>query len=116
MIIELNSIRLKLEQMRQQVIEELGQLMIASSPSKERLRVSSFYSREEAVDATSDFERRIALENQKRNNLAEVEHALQKLDGGSYGICDRCGLSIESARLEALPYTSHCMACKSACK
>jgi len=109
---ELNLVRLKLEEMRKQLTEELERLFINGSPSKEEPRVSVYYAREEAVDAASNLEKRIALENQKRNNLNEIEHALHKLEEGSYGICDRCGHTIESGRLEILPYTSLCKTCK----
>ncbi|MDD5702312.1 MAG: TraR/DksA C4-type zinc finger protein [Dehalococcoidales bacterium] len=112
---ELSSIRLKLEQMRRQLIEELERLLVDSSSSNEQPRMSSFYSREETVDSTSNLERQVALERQKRNNLAEVEHALQKLEEGSYGICEKCGQPIALARLEALPHATFCVKC-SDCK
>ncbi len=35
--------------------------------------------------------------------LIEVEHALAKLERGSYGLCERCGRPIPLARLRALP-------------
>ncbi|MGO8948832.1 MAG: TraR/DksA family transcriptional regulator [Ktedonobacterales bacterium] len=35
--------------------------------------------------------------------LAEVEHALEKFDTGTYGICEGCGRLIPLARLRALP-------------
>jgi DnaK suppressor protein len=116
MTIELRSVRLKLERIRQQLIEEVERLVIDGNPSNEQPRVNSFHNREEAVDSTSNLERRIALENQKRNNLAEVKHALNKLEEGSYGTCDRCGQTIESGRLKVLPYTSYCKTCKDARK
>jgi len=116
MKIELSLIRLKLEQIRQQLIKELDQLIADDRSSKEQQGASSFRDKEEAAGATSDFERRMALATQKRNNLAEVEHALHKLEEGSYGICDSCVQPIESGRMEALPYASHCMTCKAACK
>lgn len=46
------------------------------------------------------------------NHLAAVEHALYKIEQGTYGICDKCGQQIEPRRLEALPDTALCVACK----
>ena len=40
--------------------------------------------------------------------LTDVEHALRRLDEGTYGTCERCGAPIEAARLEALPATRIC--------
>ncbi len=44
-------------------------------------------------------------------SLAEVERALEKLDDGSYGICDGCGEAIPAARLEAMPAKATCVRC-----
>jgi DnaK suppressor protein len=40
-----------------------------------------------------------------------IERALAKLADGSYGICDRCGQPIPTARLEAAPESVLCVAC-----
>lgn len=41
--------------------------------------------------------------------LADVERALAKLDGGTYGRCEECGEPIAPARLEAMPASRHCV-------
>ena len=46
------------------------------------------------------------------NHLAAVERALDKIEQGTYGICDRCGQQIEPRRLEVLPDATLCVACK----
>lgn len=43
--------------------------------------------------------------------LKDVERALVKLDEGSYGECDSCGLPIPSERLEAMPWATLCVKC-----
>jgi len=50
-----------------------------------------------------------ALTGQLKENLSEVERALQKMDDGTYGICERCGKEIAEARLEAMPATPFCI-------
>jgi DnaK suppressor protein len=42
--------------------------------------------------------------------LDDVDRALEKLDEGTYGICDRCGALIPAERLDARPWTSLCVA------
>ena len=42
--------------------------------------------------------------------LGEVDAALQRLDAGTYGICEETGDSIPIARLNALPWTRYCLA------
>jgi RNA polymerase-binding transcription factor DksA len=40
--------------------------------------------------------------------LADVEHALRRLDEGTYGICEACGKPIDEERLAALPAARLC--------
>ncbi|MBF0517747.1 MAG: TraR/DksA family transcriptional regulator [Nitrospirae bacterium] len=44
--------------------------------------------------------------------LNKIDEALRKLNDGSYGICDDCGIEISEARLRVLPYAVHCVECK----
>jgi DnaK suppressor protein len=41
-----------------------------------------------------------------------VEQALGRLDAGHYGVCSRCGQSINPERLTALPYATTCIRCQ----
>jgi DnaK suppressor protein len=41
--------------------------------------------------------------------LRDVERALEKLDEGTYGVCDVCGSSIAAERLEAIPWAVRCI-------
>ena len=52
-----------------------------------------------------------ALIKQARDHLAEVEAARDRLDEGSYGVCDSCGGAIAPGRLEARPTARRCIVC-----
>lgn len=56
--------------------------------------------------------RLISVVRALRSNLRDVERALAKIDGGTYGTCERCGNPIGSERLEALPWALLCIDCK----
>lgn len=43
--------------------------------------------------------------------LRDVDRALAKVEEGTYGICDRCGMLIPEARLEARPWSVLCVDC-----
>jgi RNA polymerase-binding transcription factor DksA len=43
--------------------------------------------------------------------LAECEAALNRIDAGTYGLCERCGRQIPPGRLEAFPSARYCVAC-----
>ena len=43
--------------------------------------------------------------------LDQVESALARIENETYGRCERCGGDIGSERIEAIPYTPHCVEC-----
>jgi len=67
----------------------------------------------EGGTANVDRELDLVLSAQARAAIEEIDRALAKIDAGTYGTCERCGEPIPEARLEALPYASLCVACKS---
>ncbi len=52
-----------------------------------------------------------ALATTLRETLTEVEHALAKIEAGTYGTCEACGQPIAPARLEAMPAARLCIDC-----
>jgi DnaK suppressor protein len=50
--------------------------------------------------------------NNDRQLLAMVEGALSRIREGSYGECNSCGKEINAKRLEAVPWTRHCIECQ----
>jgi len=67
---------------------------------------------DESADAgTATFEREkdLSIEQNVRDLLQKIERALQRMDAGTYGICERCGKPIEKARVKALPYVDLCI-------
>lgn len=63
----------------------------------------------EVFERSKDF----ALREGAGITLAAVDEALAKIDAGTYGTCDLCGKKIDRGRLEAIPYTTLCLDCKS---
>jgi DnaK suppressor protein len=112
MTIGFNLLRSRLEGMRKRLTEELEQLKSTVRPADERREGSPFGKREEEATESFELEKRLTLEKRIREQLAEVEHTLQKFEDGTYGSCDNCGQPIDPARLEALPQASLCLNCK----
>jgi DnaK suppressor protein len=50
--------------------------------------------------------------NVQRAAIKEIEAALERLDEGSYGICDDCGTEITEDRLKIVPFTKCCRDCQ----
>ena len=61
---------------------------------------------------TYEREQEISLANISRDKLAQNRHALERLDNGSYGVCESCGLPIGKFRLQAAPRATLCRSCK----
>ena len=105
-------LRSRLEIERKRLTEELEQSTASACPHQERREGSPFGKREEEATEGFELEKRLALEKHTRELLAEVEHALDKFEEGTYGLCDVCGKPIDPARLQALPQASLCVSCK----
>ncbi len=67
----------------------------------------------EGGTVTVDRERDLALSAQARAAVEEIDHALAKIEAGTYGLCEGCGEPIPRARLKALPQARLCVNCKS---
>ncbi len=58
-------------------------------------------------------ETNLTLLGPKRQELEAIEEALNRLENGSYGLCEVCGQPIEPRRLEIMPETPLCRNCMS---
>ena len=67
---------------------------------------------EDVADYSSDhYELDVAsqLLASERNLLREIDDALERIENGTYGICEGTGRRIKAARLEAIPWARHCI-------
>jgi RNA polymerase-binding protein DksA len=61
---------------------------------------------------TFEREQEISLANNAREMLEQNLHALERLDDGTYGVCESCGNPIGKLRLQAAPRATLCVTCK----
>ncbi|MCA1831456.1 MAG: TraR/DksA family transcriptional regulator [Actinomycetota bacterium] len=66
----------------------------------------------DSAQSTAERNKVLAVIERLREGLHDVELALDKLDKGTYGLCERCGEPIGLERLEALPAARLCLSCK----
>ncbi|MFG2792361.1 TraR/DksA family transcriptional regulator [Streptomyces sp. NPDC048419] len=57
-------------------------------------------------------EHELALAANAREMLEQTGRALQRLDAGTYGLCENCGNPIGKARMQAFPRATLCVECK----
>ena len=55
----------------------------------------------------------LRLRDRERRLIRKIQEALQRLDDGTYGVCEECGNDIGVPRLKARPVTTLCIKCKS---
>ncbi|MFZ6007225.1 MAG: RNA polymerase-binding protein DksA [Nitrospirota bacterium] len=54
----------------------------------------------------------LRLKGRERQLLKKIDESIEKIDSGTYGICEICGEEINIKRLEARPVTTMCIECK----
>lgn len=53
-----------------------------------------------------------AMSDNMRQNLKEVDNAIEKLHSGDYGACEGCHKPISEKRLKLLPFARYCVTCQ----
>jgi len=60
----------------------------------------------------SDMDLNIHMKERENKLIFKIKEALERIENGTYGICDICGESITETRLKARPVTTVCITCK----
>ena len=68
----------------------------------------------EAAELDADESTALELAGRESDLVEEVDAALQRIDEGTYGICERCGKPISEERLKALPTARYHVECQAA--
>jgi RNA polymerase-binding protein DksA len=110
---ETEKIRLALAARRDELKEEY-EATISEITELQRDRLTDSAGDDQADTGTKTFEREqeISLANSILERVTQVERALERLDEGGYGWCERCGNPIPVERLAAFPSATLCVTCK----
>ena len=60
----------------------------------------------------SDMDLNIHMKERENKLIFKIKEALERIENGTYGICDICGEAITETRLKARPVTTVCITCK----
>ena len=103
----------RLEEERARLVEVRSGLDDADLGESEQESVAELSSidQHQAELGTETFEREkdLSILEQVEAELADVEHAIHRLDEGTYGFCEACGRPIGDDRLEAMPAARFCL-------
>jgi DnaK suppressor protein len=106
-----------LEEFRQLLVKKRDHLLAEAKRTLETDMVISPDERMDEVDqASSEYMQAFSfrLRGRERFLMGKIEKALQKLDEGSFGLCEECEDPISLKRLRARPEAQLCIQCKEA--
>jgi DnaK suppressor protein len=105
-----------IQEIKQKLLQQKQMLLEGVNKAVEGLH--QFQSKDEMTDFTdqssmeSDRDLLLQINNRDRNLLDLIDESLEKIETGTYGICEECGCEIGEKRLKAYLVVSLCIDCK----
>lgn len=113
----LRAIKSDLGQQRIELAHQLKEIEEATfNSTQSEISGETGYDEDSADAGTATFEREkdLSIANNIQDLIDKIDKALEKIDEGTYGLCESCGDPISGERLKALPYVLLCIRCKKA--
>lgn len=94
-----------------QLIEEYERELVVARLTESSSDRSSEPGNAEASSMKLEYAKELSIEQNTADLLHKVDHALERVAAGVYGLCESCGKSIPLERLDVLPYATLCIEC-----
>jgi DnaK suppressor protein len=104
---KLQKIRLILIQQKEALLSE-AEVALNELPGGQTM----FPDMGDQASAETDMNFMLRLRGREQRLLKKIDEALERIDSGTFGICDDCGNEIDFKRLQARPVTTMCIECK----
>ncbi len=104
----LKSQRDKLLDTRRQVLREMSNDLKQGREGRKEEGMDAYDLASEERDREISF----ILTDREREKVQAIQEALERIDEGTYGVCDSCEGEIAEGRLAALPFTRMCVNCQ----
>jgi DnaK suppressor protein len=103
-----------LQHFKKKLTDQLGELQDKNSQKRVITLAESGQAPDFTDQATleTDIDMNIHIKERDSKLIMKIKQALERIEDGSYGICETCGEEISDARLEARPVTTECIDCK----
>ena len=103
----------KLQEIKKKLLSLKKELLIGAIEALNELPDQTVFS-DLGDQATAEIDRNfmLRLKGRERKLLKKIEEAIERINQGVFGICDKCGEEINMKRLEARPVTTMCIECK----
>jgi len=104
----------KLEYFRKLMDKTMAELLDEANKTVSDMTTHNGNLPDPADRATLESDRNFTLRirDRERKLIGKIKEALQRIESGTYGICESCGEEISEARLKARPVTTLCIECK----
>jgi DnaK suppressor protein len=100
------------ERLDELVAEQTRYTDSIAAAQRERLSDTAGDDQIDSGSKTVEHEHEVAVAGAISERIRQVSHALERLDEGGYGFCEKCGKPIPAARLAAFPSATLCVSCK----
>jgi DnaK suppressor protein len=104
---EMQRFRRDLERQRKQLLARAKNLGWSVNPADERDTEDA-----DIIVHIQTREQELWAKDELQKRLSETDHALKRIEEGTYGQCESCGIDIDHDRLIILPETTMCVRCR----
>src|SRR5579864_1112061 len=104
----LTNLRQNLLEMKNKLVTEIDSELKAEREGNKDEGMDTYDLASEERDREINF----ILSDRERVKIKQIDDALLRLEDGSYGVCESCGLEVAEERLEAMPFTRLCRDCQ----
>ena len=104
----MKSIKDMLLKMREELVQGIARKTKATAVSG----VSDIGDILDSVSEERTRELDLILTDREKQKLKQIDDALDRIEEGSYGLCEECGIKIPRARLKVVPFAKYCVECK----
>ncbi len=104
----------KREHFRSMLLEEMRALLEEAEKTVSEMTSDTTNFPDPTDRATQESDRtfELRIRDRERKLLNKIREALERIDNGTFGICEMCGEEIGEARLKVRPVTTLCIDCK----
>lgn len=103
----------KIQEIKKKLIGQKKILLLGAMEARNELPEQTVFP-DLGDQASAEIDRNFMLriKGRERKLIKKIEEAVERIDEGIFGICDKCGEEIDIRRLEARPVTTMCIECK----
>jgi DnaK suppressor protein len=103
------------QQYQDALVQKQGELLDSFERDKQAVNAQPDDGIQDLADkAASAYSKELnfSLSDTERTMLVAIDEALARIKNGEYGVCTNCGATIGEKRLQAIPWTQHCIDCQ----